>query len=62
MDGYLQEGCFTCPFKSDFLNSILCIIFPLQVQINLLFNESLKLCFNWSLDLVKQNLKENIIM
>lgn len=41
-----------------FLNSILPINFPLQVQINLLFNESLKLCFNWSLGLVKQDLKE----
>lgn len=58
MGGYLQEGCFTNPLKSDVLNSILCTIFPLQLQINLLFNEGLKLCFNWSLDLVKQNLKE----
>lgn len=34
------------------------MVFPQQVQINLLFNKSLKLCFNWSLSLVKQDLKE----
>lgn len=52
----LQEKCFTNSLKSRVFKFNF-MIFPLQVQVYLLFNKSLKLCFNWSLGLVKQDLK-----